>query len=84
VSIFLLLPLLSVLDGPRSTLQTPPNVVERYASAVPADHPRRQALEAAAREHREAGLRAVSGKHYEGGHWLGTFATYLVTRRGMR
>ena len=24
----------------------------------------------------------VTGEHYEGGHWLGTFATYLVTRRG--
>lgn len=31
MSIFLLLPLLSVLDAPRSPLQMPPNVVERYA-----------------------------------------------------
>jgi amidase len=24
----------------------------------------------------------VTGEHYEGGHWLGSFATYLVTGRG--
>ena len=32
-----------------------------------------------AREHAEAGLEAVTGEHYEGGHWLGTFAVYLLT-----
>jgi hypothetical protein len=26
---------------------------------------------------REAGLAAVTGEHYEGGHWLGSFAVYL-------
>jgi hypothetical protein len=25
----------------------------------------------------------VTGEHYEGGHWLGTFAVYLVTGRGL-
>jgi hypothetical protein len=29
--------------------------------------------------HRTAGLAAVTGTHYEGGHWLGTFAVYLET-----
>jgi hypothetical protein len=24
----------------------------------------------------------VTGEHYEGGHWLGTFAVYLTTRTG--
>jgi hypothetical protein len=33
--------------------------------------------------HRAAGLRSVTGEHYEGGHWLGTFAVYLVTGRGL-
>jgi hypothetical protein len=33
--------------------------------------------------HREKGLAAVTGEHYEGGHWLGTFAVYLVTGRGL-
>jgi hypothetical protein len=40
-------------------------------------------LRAGAREHREAALPAVTGKHYEGGHWLGTFATYLITGSGV-
>jgi hypothetical protein len=38
---------------------------------------------AAAEEHKRAGLAAVTGKHYEGGHWLGSFAVYLVTKRGI-
>jgi hypothetical protein len=42
------------------------------------------ALARAAREHREVGLASVTGEHYAGGHWLGTFAVYLVTRRGIR
>ncbi len=49
---------------------------------LPTDDPRRQRLAEAARTHREAGLTAVTGEHYAGGHWLGSFAVYLVTRRG--
>jgi len=26
----------------------------------------------------------VTGEHYEGGHWLGTFAVYLTSRAGLR
>jgi len=29
--------------------------------------------------HRAAALPAVTGEHYEGGHWLGKFAVYLTT-----
>jgi hypothetical protein len=29
--------------------------------------------------HAEAGLAAVTGEHYEGAHWLATFAVYLLT-----
>jgi len=36
--------------------------------------PRGPGLQAAARAHRDAGLRSVTDEHYEGGHWLGTFA----------
>jgi hypothetical protein len=46
--------------------------------------PRRASLQAAALRHRTAGLKAVTGEHYEGGHWLGSFAVYLVTGRGLR
>ena len=35
-------------------------------------------------EHADAGLAAVTSEHYEGAHWLGTFAVYLLTRRGER
>ncbi len=30
-----------------------------------------------------SGLAAVTGDHYAGGHWLGSFAAYLATRRGI-
>ena len=30
------------------------------------------------RSHAIDGLKAVTGQHYEGGHWLGSFAVYLL------
>jgi hypothetical protein len=59
-------------------------MLEGIASALPADDPRRLALSAAAGGHRRAGIAAVTGAHYEGGHWLGSFAVYLTTRRGIQ
>ena len=41
-----------------------------------------RSLLAAADAHREAGLAAVTGEYYAGGHWLGSFATYLLTAKG--
>jgi Protein of unknown function (DUF2891) len=41
-------------------------------------------LLAAAAEHRDAALPEVTGEHYEGGHWLGTFAVYLTSAAGLR
>ena len=58
-------------------------MLEGIISALPADDPRRPALQAAADAHRRAGLAAVTGEHYEGGHWLGSFAVYLTTQRGI-
>jgi hypothetical protein len=58
-------------------------MLEGMAAGLPAGDPRLPSLRAAAAAHREAGLRAVTGEHYEGGHWLGTFAVYLVTGRGL-
>ena len=49
------------------------------ARGLPASDARIAGLRATAAAHRDAGLRAVTGAHYEGGHWLGTFAVYLVT-----
>jgi hypothetical protein len=58
-------------------------MLEGMATGLPAEDPRVAALVAAARNHRERGLAAVTGEYYEGGHWLGSFATYLVTGRGL-
>lgn len=59
-------------------------MLEGIAHALdPADR-RVPALRAAAARHREAALPAVTGEHYEGGHWLGTFAVYLTSHAGLR
>jgi len=50
---------------------------------LPAADARRPSLQAAADRHRVAGLKAVTGEHYEGGHWLGSFAVYLSSGRGL-
>jgi hypothetical protein len=59
-------------------------MLEGIVSGLPARSAHRAPLLAAAAAHRAAGLRAVTGEHYEGGHWLGTFAVYLTTLRGLR
>jgi hypothetical protein len=59
-------------------------MLEGILSALPRDDQRRAALQAAADAHRRAGLAAVTGAHYEGGHWLGSFAVYLTTQRGIQ
>ena len=59
-------------------------MLEGIASGLPTGDARQPALRETARRHREAGLAAVTAEHYEGGHWLGSFATYLVTDRGLR
>jgi Protein of unknown function (DUF2891) len=58
-------------------------MLEGIASALPESDRRLQPIRAAARAHKRAGLDAVTGEHYEGGHWLGSFAVYLVTSRGV-
>ncbi len=54
-------------------------MLEGIAIGLPAHDPRSGALRAAAQRHRDAALPAVTGEHYEGGHWLGTFALYLTS-----
>jgi hypothetical protein len=58
-------------------------MLEGIAAGLPAGDRRIASLLGAARNHRRAGLQAVTGEQYEGGHWLGSFAVYLVTRRGI-
>ncbi len=58
-------------------------MLDGILSGLAAKDPRRASLQAAADRHREAGLKAVTGEHYEGGHWLGSFAVYLSSGRGL-
>jgi hypothetical protein len=51
-------------------------------SGLPAGDPRRASLESEAVAHANAALPAVTGEHYEGGHWLGSFAVYLLGASG--
>ncbi len=59
-------------------------MLEGIVSKLPAGDPRRAALTALAGKLRAAGLESIKGEHYEGGHWLGSFAVYLVSGRGLR
>jgi hypothetical protein len=58
-------------------------MLEGVVAGLAADHSLRAPLAAAAAVHREAGLAAARGTHYAGTHWLGSFATYLLTSRGL-
>ena len=54
-------------------------MLEGIASGLGPEDRRVPALRAAAAKHAESALPAVTGEHYEGGHWLGTFAVYLTS-----
>jgi hypothetical protein len=58
-------------------------MLEGIAHGLPPHDPRIPALLATAAKHAEAALPAVTGEHYEGGHWLGTFAVYLTSQAGV-
>jgi hypothetical protein len=59
-------------------------MLEGIAHGLPQSDRRIPALLAAAAQHRDAALPQVTGEHYEGGHWLGTFAVYLTSAAGLR
>jgi hypothetical protein len=50
---------------------------------LPASSPRRKQLSDLSAHLRQAGLESIKSEHYEGGHWLGSFAVYLVSGRGI-
>ena len=58
-------------------------MLQGIARGLPRGDRRIAALEAAATAHASAALPAVTGEHYEGGHWLGTFAVYLTSGAGL-
>jgi len=58
-------------------------MLQGIAAGLPKSDKRVALILALADAHEKAGLTAVTGEHYEGGHWLGSFAVYLVTHRGI-
>ncbi|HPF41677.1 MAG TPA: DUF2891 domain-containing protein [Phycisphaerae bacterium] len=58
-------------------------MLEGIVEGLPAGDPRIEGIRKTAALHRNAGIEALKHQDYEGGHWLGSFATYLVTRRGL-
>jgi len=58
-------------------------MLKGIASALAKNDKRLASINAVAEQHERTGLAAVTGRHYEGGHWLGSFAVYLVTQRGI-
>jgi hypothetical protein len=59
-------------------------MIEGILSVVAATDGRGAAMADLAGRLRKAGLDSIKSEHYEGGHWLGTFAVYLVTGRGLK
>lgn len=55
--------------------------LQNIADALPMTDPRIESLRATAEIHSRSGIASVSAEHYEGSHWLASFATYLVTKR---
>ena len=53
------------------------------ASGLEPDDKRVKVLQEMAEKHRNEALPNVTGEHYEGGHWLGTFAVYLESKAGL-
>ena len=58
-------------------------MLEGVVSALEESAPQRAILLDAAARHREAGLAVFGSLHYAGSHWLGSFAVYLLTGRGL-
>jgi hypothetical protein len=58
-------------------------MLEGVVRGLPPGHPLVPELTEAATRHRDAGLAGARGGHYAGTHWLGSFATYLLTGRGL-
>jgi hypothetical protein len=58
-------------------------MIEGILSRLQSPGKRKQLTELAAKL-RQTGLESIRGEHYAGGHWLGSFAVYLVSGRGLK
>jgi hypothetical protein len=54
-------------------------MLKSIASGLPPLDARAPLLLSCASAHAQVGLAAITGEHYVGSHWLGSFATYLLT-----
>src|ERR1041385_5004322 len=54
-------------------------MLEGIVSKLPGLDARRKPFAALADRFKAAGLESIRDEHYEGGHWLGSFAVYLVS-----
>jgi Protein of unknown function (DUF2891) len=59
-------------------------MIEGILSKLPANDARHKPLTELAGRLRQTGLDSIKSEHYEGGHWLGSFAVYLVSGRGLK
>lgn len=59
-------------------------MLEGIVSKLPANDARRKPFLDLAVRLRQTGLDSIKSEHYEGGHWLGSFAAYLVSGRGLK
>lgn len=59
-------------------------MLQGIAHGLPPQDPRIPVLLSSAAAHAAQSLPAVTGEHYEGGHWLGTYAVYLTSEAGLR
>lgn len=57
--------------------------MQGVASVLKEEDPRKKVLLDAAAKHAKAGLELVASGHYEGEHWLGSFAVYLLSGTGI-
>lgn len=59
-------------------------MLQGIVCALPEGHELYSPLERAAARHSTAGLAGARGEDWMGTHWLASFATYLLTERGLR
>ncbi len=59
-------------------------MLEGIFSGLPSNDSCSAKLQFAAQQHRNAGLLDVTNEHYSSSHWVGTFAVYLLTERGLK
>ncbi len=59
-------------------------MLQGIASGLEPTDKRVKVLLETAEKHRGEALPNITGEHYEGGHWLGTFAVYLESKAGLK